>query len=76
MQIHYPVEALRQVQSADIKMKLLEIQVATFLSSSFYLRYEECCEKFRPNKYPWTSRVSLSISSVFTECRIAMSFTS
>uniref|UniRef100_A0A0E0A4E3 Protein kinase domain-containing protein n=1 Tax=Oryza glumipatula TaxID=40148 RepID=A0A0E0A4E3_9ORYZ len=28
LMIHYPVEALRQVQSADIKMKLLEIQNA------------------------------------------------
>ncbi|XP_062233725.1 uncharacterized protein LOC133930954 isoform X2 [Phragmites australis] len=26
LMVHYPVEALRQVQSADIKMKLLEIQ--------------------------------------------------
>uniref|UniRef100_A0A0E0DW36 non-specific serine/threonine protein kinase n=1 Tax=Oryza meridionalis TaxID=40149 RepID=A0A0E0DW36_9ORYZ len=28
LMVHYPVEALRQVQSADIKMKLLEIQNA------------------------------------------------
>ncbi|CAM0912527.1 unnamed protein product [Alopecurus aequalis] len=52
LMVHYPIEALRQVQSADIKMKLIEMQKAelrcllptNLLDSGFFGTSTSSCE--------------------------------